>query len=292
MQKFNNLTQRFFTAILGAAVLITCMVWNASTLIFAMWGLALLIHLEYLKTIQKLKKGETNHQEIILNVLVGQVIFFVVPAYYANSAYTNLLVLAILPCIMLVILFELFGKRDTPFQNIGLNIVGYFYCVLPFMLLLSIALIFLAKAPFMPDMPTYKQNSTYFILGYFLLVWTNDVMAYFTGMLFGKHKLFERISPKKTWEGFFGGFIFSIGMAFLVSRYLEFLSLANWMIIAAIISVFGTLGDLVESMLKRSLQLKDSSSVLPGHGGFLDRFDATLIAAPFVWFYIVAVIQY
>jgi phosphatidate cytidylyltransferase len=105
-------------------------------------------------------------------------------------------------------------------------------------------------------------------------------------MTFGRHRLFERISPKKSWEGSVGGFIFGLFAAYLLSLYFQEFDLMSWLIIAAIIMIFGTFGDLAESMIKRSLKIKDSGSILPGHGGLLDRFDAVLLAAPPVLVYI------
>jgi phosphatidate cytidylyltransferase len=111
-------------------------------------------------------------------------------------------------------------------------------------------------------------------------------MAYVCGMLFGKRKLLERISPKKTWEGAVGGLLFAMLAAYIVSIFYKELSLTHWLTLAAIISIFGTLGDLSESMLKRSIGVKDSGNILPGHGGLLDRFDALFLAIPAVYLYL------
>ena len=123
------------------------------------------------------------------------------------------------------------------------------------------------------------------LVGYFIFTWIYDTAAYLYGRQFGKHKLFERISPKKTWEGTIAGvivtFLSSIGLYFLVN----ILPLTDWLVLATIVVVFGTHGDLVESLLKRSLNIKDSGTILPGHGGILDRFDTMLISAPFVFLY-------
>lgn len=285
MQKMNNLTQRILTGIVGAAVLITGMVWNVYSLIIVLYLLSLLIHVEYLRTVQNIKGGKLNLPELYLNVLTGLIVFSIAPLLLLNKNAVEYSAILLLPVFSLFFIYELFAKRENPFQQIGLNILGIFYCVIPFALLLLITNTL--KLELEEENPAQRNEAYFFILGYFLIVWTHDSMSYFAGRSFGKHKLFERISPKKTWEGFIGGLVFSIGAAYLISMYLNFLEANHWIIIAIIISVFGTLGDLVESMLKRSMQLKDSSSILPGHGGFLDRFDATLIAAPFVWLYVV-----
>ena len=112
------------------------------------------------------------------------------------------------------------------------------------------------------------------------------IMAYIFGRWLGKHRLFERISPKKSWEGSIGGTVFAIGMAYVIAQFFTELSPIDWMIITFIIVVTGTLGDLTESMLKRSVNVKDSGTLLPGHGGLLDRFDALLLSVPFVLMYL------
>jgi len=130
------------------------------------------------------------------------------------------------------------------------------------------------------------QYSFHYPLAFLMMLWSSDTGAYIFGVKFGKHRLFERHSPKKSWEGFIGGLICSALTAYVLSLYFTELSLFHWLIVASIITVTGTLGDLSESMLKRSLSTKDSGTFLPGHGGFLDRFDGLLIAAPLVYFYL------
>jgi phosphatidate cytidylyltransferase len=117
----------------------------------------------------------------------------------------------------------------------------------------------------------------------FLLIWTNDSFAYFSGRAFGKHKLFERISPKKTWEGTFGGILFTLLLGFIIGSYINKGEVLFWMISALIIAPGAILGDLLESLFKRSLAVKDSGKILPGHGGVLDRFDAALFTIPFFY---------
>ena len=114
----------------------------------------------------------------------------------------------------------------------------------------------------------------------FLLVWVNDTFAYLSGSLFGKHKLFPRISPKKSWEGSIGGGVFSIASSFVFAHYFSFLSVWEWAGLALVVVIFGTWGDLTESLMKRQLGIKDSGHILPGHGGMLDRFDSALLAIP------------
>ncbi len=120
------------------------------------------------------------------------------------------------------------------------------------------------------------------ILGTLFILWASDSGAYFAGTRFGKTKLFERISPKKSWEGSVGGAITSFGVALVLASKFTILDVTQWMIITTIIIIAGTYGDLVESLFKRSIEIKDSGQSIPGHGGFLDRFDGLLLASPFI----------
>ena len=120
----------------------------------------------------------------------------------------------------------------------------------------------------------------------FFFIWCNDTGAFFVGCSIGRHKMFERISPKKTWEGFIGGAIVAIAAGAVMSRFFDIMNIWQWMGLATVVVAAGTLGDLVESSMKREMQIKDSSNILPGHGGMLDRFDSTLLAIPCVLIYL------
>ena len=140
---------------------------------------------------------------------------------------------------------------------------------------------------FLVLLPFYNQNYTpYLMVSILVLIWVNDSFAFLTGKNFGKRKLFISVSPKKTIEGFIGGFIFALIAGYVISKLNSDLSLINWLIIAGIVSIIGTFGDLVESKLKRQAKIKDSGTIMPGHGGILDRLDSLLFAAPFVYLYI------
>ena len=127
------------------------------------------------------------------------------------------------------------------------------------------------------------------MLGIILLIWASDVAAYLVGSFIGKNKLFERISPGKTWEGSVGALIINIGCAFLVANWFPELALKHWIVISVLVSIFGTIGDLVESMFKRQAGVKDSGKIMPGHGGILDRFDSLLFVSPFIYAYLTIV---
>ncbi len=180
---------------------------------------------------------------------------------------------------------ELFSKRENPFTNIGWNVVAVGYILIPLVLTNNI----------------YFSNGGFFLMAVFLLIWVYDSAAYAFGSVLGRHKLFERISPKKTIEGLVGGVLFTGALAYFiptivesfkgsqaewVTRYLipqlSALSGIQWILLTVVIILAATFGDLAESLLKRSLKIKDSGSIMPGHGGFLDRFDAYLFTVPYV----------
>jgi phosphatidate cytidylyltransferase len=185
--------------------------------------------------------------------------------------------------LMLVLLFllfivELFRKQESPFTNIAYSILGIMWIVLPFTLVNHFHLIL--------------SEWRFLLLSVFIIIWLYDTLAYCVGMLIGKHRLFERISPKKSWEGAIGSTILTLILVYFANLLFPMLPLTSfqWVGLALIIIVFGTLGDLIESMFKRQLSAKDSGTILPGHGGVLDRFDSILLAIPFVWFYLMIIL--
>ncbi|MEI6408852.1 MAG: phosphatidate cytidylyltransferase [Bacteroidota bacterium] len=179
-------------------------------------------------------------------------------------------VILLLLLVFVLFIVELFLQSDKPFTNIGHYIVGVIYLGVPFSLLISISYWHDNYAPFR-------------VFGLLFLNWTNDTMAYAIGSQIGKTPFFSRISPNKTWEGTIGGMVCTFIVAYIFSFILTDFALKEWLVQAAMVAIFGTIGDLVESMFKRSIHVKDSGSILPGHGGFLDRFDSFIFALPFVW---------
>lgn len=182
------------------------------------------------------------------------------------------LILLVFP---VTIIFELFRKKDAGWNRIGMYFTAFFYVAFPFGLLNALF--------YMPDR---GEPIIGILIGMFAIVWSSDIFAYLTGSMFGKHRLFERISPKKSWEGSIGGLLFALLAAYILSLFFTELSLTRWLVMAVIIVITGTLGDLSESFLKRKAGVKDSGTIFPGHGGVLDRFDATLFAVPFVFVYL------
>jgi phosphatidate cytidylyltransferase len=173
--------------------------------------------------------------------------------------------------------WELFRAKKNSVENIAITLFGILYIIYPFSLLNFFVY---------PDIPLNNRYDPTLLIFLFILIWVYDSGAYLFGVTFGKHRLFERISPKKSWEGFFGGWFMALVFALLLHHFFPRFEITFMLSIASIIAVSGTIGDLVESMIKRNLGLKDSGKFLPGHGGLLDRFDSILFAAPFVYVYI------
>ena len=192
--------------------------------------------------------------------------------------------LLVLPMLAIMMIIELYRKQEKPFDALSHTFFPLIYTVIPLSLFPFSAYNHEGLATLIPHGNIVFSPGI--VVGFFLLIWANDTGAYLIGVTLGKHRLLERISPKKSWEGFIGGVVLAVGVSWLLSGWLGVVSPAKWAIIALIVSITGTYGDLVESMLKRSTGIKDSGNVMPGHGGFLDRFDSTVMAFPIVFLFI------
>lgn len=181
--------------------------------------------------------------------------------------------------IMFVFVAEVFRNRQNPIHNIATTIMGMIYLGIPMCLMAFIPML-LQRSDF-----RNPEWDAWYILFYLFLVWGNDVFAYLVGVSIGKHRMCERLSPKKSWEGFVGGVIGSLAMGALGAWTLND-SYALWLGLAFVVSISSVLGDLVESMFKRDAGVKDSGKIMPGHGGMLDRFDALIASAPFAFIYL------
>lgn len=290
LNKMSNLAQRVIAGVLGAAILINAIYWSefsffllfAFIMSFSLWEFYTLLEKAGYKPMKRYMmvfNGIFLFCRFFTQVLVSNineplnwfpygigVILFIQQNFYP------ILFLGL----FMIFIVKLYDKNDKqPFISISLSILGVVYVILPFML-------FMLNSLEQAHLNVGVKYQYQIPLGILFCLWASDSGAYFVGRKLGKTKLFERISPKKSWEGFAGGMFFSQVVAFILSMYFTSLDGWKWHVISAMIVVIGTYGDLVESMLKRSLDIKDSGSIIPGHGGFLDRFDGLLIAMPFI----------
>lgn len=228
-------------------------------------------------------RGTGVRPQLVTGIISG-FLLYVISTVVAIGWLPRTWFLAMIPVISVVMIFELFRNVERPFDSLAHTFFSILYTAIPFSMFPFAAFGHTGLSPLIPTEGVVFSPGI--MVGFFLLLWTNDTGAYLVGSAIGKHRLFERISPKKTWEGFFGGLVLTLLVARLFSGWLGVADTKGWMIIALIISVGGTMGDLLESLLKRSLGLKDSGTIMPGHGGFLDRFDSVVVAFPLVYLYI------
>ena len=223
------------------------------------------------------KKAGTSPQRFVGLLAGTMMIVAAAAALHEILAITAVLMVAFMILIPMPLIFELYRKSATPMANVGITYAGVIYVALPMALL-----------TFFPMMLGNGEWKPWSVILYIFIIWANDVFAYLFGITLGKHRLFERISPKKSWEGFFGGLLGAMAMGFVAAKVLD-ANVAMWIGLALIAAITGVFGDLVESLLKRSVDVKDSGSFIPGHGGWLDRFDALIFSVPFAFIYLVIV---
>lgn len=283
----NNFIQRAITGIIFVGVLIGCILGGpiSFSLLFALIT-ALTIH-EFGVIISKQPDVEINKP---ICMLAGVFLFFGFAYLGVMPGQTEILI-PYLFLIIYLLVSELYLKRKNPLNNWAYAMMSQIYIALSFAMLNVLAYHSIGNEG---ELSNYQvQYNPILPLSIFIFTWINDTGAYCTGMLFGKHRLFERISPKKSWEGSIGGGVFSIIAAIVMAHYFPFMPISIWIGLALTVVIFGTLGDLTESLLKRTIGIKDSGNILPGHGGMLDRFDSTLMAVPaaVVYLYIISFIE-
>lgn len=217
---------------------------------------------------------QSGIQPNIITGILNGVLIYAAFSFVHNllpDAFKYVFVLSL--TLSLIFFRELYKKSETPFTNIAYTIMGIIYAIIPF--------------TFFHALGSLGNSFNFHVpLAFLIMLWSNDTGAYLSGYFFGRTKLFERHSPKKTWEGFIGGVLIAAVAGYIISNFYRELSWDKWVVMAILIGCFGTLGDLVESMFKRSINVKDSGGILPGHGGLLDRFDGLLLSAPIVYAYL------
>lgn len=283
-EKTRNLLIRTVTGVFFVAVMLAAMLLGRLT--FAV--LLLCITIGCMWEIYGLsEKGGAHPQKaagMAIGVLLVGINLALIETVINNIAFLKYMGIAMVLVILLtvaVFIFEIWRRKGNPMKNIGATFLGVTYVALPVSLI--------ALFPIVGNKMLLPWNPL-IVPAYFLIVWGNDVFAYLFGIAFGKHRFFERLSPKKSWEGFFGGLIGAVAVAAVVGKFLIKGDMWLWMGLGLLIALTSVLGDLVESNFKRSVDVKDSGNTLPGHGGLLDRFDAVLVSAPFVFIFFIIVL--
>lgn len=261
---FKTLGTRALTALVFVLVLLGCLLWNYISFTLFFFVVALMGLHEFYKLSEHLQARPYKITGFVLGAFVYACFFLP----FRDFQFA----LALVPFVVFVT--ALFNKREHAIQNSLYTIAGLVYAVLPFGLLHYIVF---------EDDAIIPEFSPYLLFGVILLIWSNDTFAYLGGSLFGRHKMIERISPGKTWEGTLFGVLMTIVSGYIIAEFILHREISTWLILGATVPILATIGDLVESMLKRQAGVKDTGKLMPGHGGILDRFDSLIFVSPFVF---------
>jgi len=273
----SSFVRRVITAIVFVAVMVGGVYTHPYTFVGLFGLITALAIWEYLNLALAETKSRRDVNRKFLGLALGIIPYILVANYQLGIIHTSTYIVQatflMLPFIFLAFVYDLYTASEKPFANIGILVLGMVYIGVPFALLLLIGFY-------------QEQFSPNIVFGLLAMTWMNDTGAYLVGSQIGKTKLFPIISPNKTWEGSAGGVVITFIIGYLLSLLFQDLRLQDWLVLAGVVSLFGSIGDLVESMLKRSLNIKDSGTILPGHGGILDRFDAFIFLIPFAAAYL------
>lgn len=268
----NNFIKRAITGVLFVAILVGCILYNPLSFGILFTIISALTIFEFGQLVNMRVEGVKINKTITM--LGGAYLFLAIMGFCTNEGQEGSKIF--LPYVLLLLymmISELYLKKESPVLNWAYSMLSQMYIGLPFAMLNVLAFNYdptTSSVAYNPILP----------LSIFIFLWLNDTGAYCIGSLIGKHRLFERISPKKSWEGSIAGGVVAIGVSFILAHYFPFMSMLEWAGLALTVVVFGTWGDLTESLFKRQLHVKDSGNILPGHGGMLDRFDSALMAVP------------
>lgn len=274
-----NLIKRALTGIIFVAILVGAICYNSISFFIAFGLITGLTLWEFYGLM-------TNYEGATIRCAVSSVggaYLFAATFAYTFHLSDSTVLLPYLLFLVYTLVAELYRKAPNPINDWSFTMFAQVYCAGTFSMLNPIATRQCASGEVV--------YSSLFVMAIFIFIWLNDTGAYLVGSLIGKRRLFERISPKKSWEGFFGGLAATVIASQGLAWYAPEVSRCNWLGLSVAVVVFGTWGDLVESLLKRTLGVKDSGNILPGHGGMLDRFDSLMLAIPAAYIYIRLFIQ-
>jgi len=271
-----NLVQRALTGAIYVALTIFCMLFSMDTAFLFIFIINIFCLFEFYQILSPEARGIAKYGPILVSALI----FFQYLIGFDQIAVPGDIEGMILLVLFGLMALEVLSSKSQPFQYLGTVILSFLYITISLVLFLRIGI----------NYEEFIMSSTYFnghkLLVIFILIWSSDTFAYLVGKYFGKHKLAPKISPKKTIEGAIGGLLGTVLVSWVLHITMRQFGLTDSIIIAVLVFVFGMLGDLLVSRLKRSMNIKDSGTLLPGHGGFLDRFDSLLLAGPIVYLYL------
>lgn len=265
----SNFWQRALTGSVFVLAMVGGTMFNEWSFFILLFVINFLCLLEFFELMLPDKSWIEKYLGVIAGSVINVMFAFIIKEDLPLSWFYHLI-----PVFLTLFIVKLFENNGREFETLAFQLLGIIYISFPLSMLADFG--YFNSLSYSYTLP----------LGFFILQWSSDTFAYLVGVKFGKNRLFERISPKKSWEGGIGSLFLTMGMGYVLSLFWNDLSSVEWMVIGGIVVVFGTLGDLTESLLKRNLGIKDSGSILPGHGGVLDRFDGVFISAPAVYFYL------
>lgn len=270
----NEFLKRLLTGVVFVAVILAGILIHPFVFMLVFLSFLILTQYEFYKLVEKV--GYTP--QTLAGIVTGGLCFVGCSLTVQEIIPYTYFLLFIPAAVIVLFSFEVLRKKPYALQNSMLTLGGFVYTVIPFSLLNFIVY---------PGFPDDGRFNSFILTGVFIVVWTFDTMSYAGGTLFGKHKMCKNISPKKSWEGLISGAVFAVMAGVANAVIFQSLSVLNWIVTAIIIVVFGTVGDLFESKIKRDLNIKDSGTALPGHGGFLDRFDSLLFVIPVIYIWLI-----
>ncbi len=274
-----NFILRVWTGIIYVVLIVSGILFNSYTFLCLFSIVVVLCLWEFYGLVNAQKRARINPWYNCF----GGLLLFISSYLYASGTFPHYIFFPYLLYIVVVFISELYERQQDPITHMAYIFLGQCYIALPLAMLNFIAfpVVEVGMVAYYPVL----------VLALFVFIWINDSGAYVIGILLGKHRLLERISPKKSWEGFFGGLIFTVASSFLFAYFEPQIPYYHWIGLSIVVVIFGVWGDLVESLMKRTLEVKDSGQSMPGHGGFLDRFDSLLLAVYAVLFYVQLFIQ-
>ena len=278
----NNFIQRAVTGVLFVIVLVGCILYSPLSFGILFTIISVLSVHEFAQLVSKSSEVSINKT---ITALGGAYLFLALMSVCTQQSVGARVFLPYLGLLLYMMITELYLKKKNPTGNWAYSMLSQLYVALPFALLNVLAF------QNSPETGSVTYNPI-LPLSIFVFIWLSDTGAYCVGSLIGKHRLFERISPKKSWEGSIGGGIFSIASSLGFAHFFPFMPGWQWVGLAIVVVIFGTWGDLTESLMKRQLGIKDSGNILPGHGGMLDRFDSALMAIPAAVVYLYALTMF